>query len=184
MNCRQAREITAAKAAGELWPPEEQELRKHFLECAGCAELEGQLECAWDALDCHPTLEPSAEFLPRLRSRIREDRLATPKPRSFGVPLGWQWAALAGCVVVAALFLIHSGVFRSDAPVPEERAAVTASHDAGDEQFLRDLDRLMEYSAADSLSAYDSWPGAVQESTGQEAARPVPAKKLMKKEPA
>jgi predicted anti-sigma-YlaC factor YlaD len=184
MNCRQAREIMAAKAAGDLRLPEEQELRRHLLDCAGCAGLEDQLERAWDALDCHPTLEPSAEFLPRLRARIQAEQAEARKAWRFAAPLRWRWAALAVCAVVAAVLLTRPGVFHSNAPVSTEGAAITSSRDVSDERLLQDLDRLLEYSAADSLSIYDSWPGAVPESPGQETAKPVPAGKLMKKEPA
>lgn len=184
MNCRQAREIMAAHAADDPEPREERELRDHILGCASCAGLEDQLKRSWDALSCHPTLEPSAEFLPKLRRRIQAERAKAKGAWHLGLQHRWQWSALALGAVAIAVLLTRPGIFQSGAPAPAEKGAASASRDAFDEQLLRDLDQLLEYSAADSLSAYDFWPGPVPEGPEPEIAKPIPAKKLMMKEPA
>jgi anti-sigma factor RsiW len=184
MNCRQAREIIAAQTAGDLAPQRLREMQEHIRTCEACAELDEQFRQTWDALSCHPTLEPSADFMLRLRSRIQAEEARESKARHFGSLLKWRWAALAVCALAAAVLLTRPGLFHPGAPVSQEPVPVAVGRDSGDEQLLRDLDKLLDYSAADALSAYDSWPGGPPEGTIPEMPNPIPAKKLMKKEPA
>ncbi len=174
MNCERARRMMARKASRDLAPHEEQVLADHLSVCPGCARLENELERTWSALGLYPAVEPSPKFLPGLRAKLQLER-PTPEVR-WTWPFGrkWQWAAWAGCFLLAALVLTRTESMHRTAPTPVQTAKTAADSDRADEQFLQDLDDSLQHSAADYLSTYDSWPGMKREAANFEspAARP------------
>jgi predicted anti-sigma-YlaC factor YlaD len=183
MNCHRAREIMARKASREISSREDGLLKDHIAGCPECAGLEDQLERTWNALACHPAIEPSSEFLPKLRAKIARDRRRSHW--NLRPVLKWQLGALAVCALVAAVFLTRAALYRHDAPAASREILIQVDHNRWDEQFLQDLDTTLQQSAADSLSAYDSWSGSDSDNNESGTARPKPAHRIMKKkEPA
>ena len=183
MRCHRARRLLAQKESQGISPRTERALSDHVRICRDCAGLEDQLERTWRALSCHPQIEPSADFLANLRSRLRQEpgSVACRQTRRFIV--GWQWVALAAGILLAAVLLTKdSPMFRRASSV-ETPVKIAADSDRADEQFLEELQRILQRSEADYLAAYDSWPVPLQE-TGIPApdTNKGPAKSTMRKE--
>jgi anti-sigma factor RsiW len=179
MRCDRVRRILATKAARELTPREAQVLSVHLEECRACAALEDELDRTWRALECHPSATVSEDFLPRLRARLRAEQTEPRSGWSRRPAWSWRWAALAVGLTLAAVILSRDVQLRHEG----RQAGVAADRDRRDDQFLEDLEQTLQYSAADTLSAFDSWPFAPQESTAPEPSKAGPAKKLKQKEP-
>jgi len=174
MNCERARRMMARKASRDLAPHEEQALADHLSVCSGCARIEDELERTWSALGLYPSVESSPEFIPKLRAKLQVERPTPAVRRTWQFGRNWQWAALAGCFLLAALVLTRTESMHRTAPTPVQTAKTAADSDRSDEQFLQDLDDSLQHSAADCLSTYDSWPGIKRQAANFEspAARP------------
>jgi len=182
MNCERARRMLAQKAARDLSPHGEQVLADHLRVCPGCARLEDELERTWNVLGLYPAVEPSPEFLPKMRARLQAER-STPAIRwtwQFG--RNWQWAALAGCFLVAVIVLSRTESVHRTATTPIHIAQTAADSDRWDEQFLQNLDNSLQDSTADYLSTYDSWPGVESRATKFEVPAAKPPTTIGKKE--
>src|SRR5437867_9987484 len=137
MRCRTARRLAAELAEGAGGTPGQADLSVHLRSCPGCARLAEELARSWQALEAYPAIEPSNEFVPRLRARLE---IAEPRtaPEPFR-PAGWQWMALVATVLVAILV----GVSGLDQP-----RAVTESglsrRDLADDRFLADLETTLD----------------------------------------
>jgi hypothetical protein len=151
------------KVSREISPHKAKLLADHLSTCPQCAGLEDQLERAWNALECHPSVEPSPDFLPRLKARFRAEQPAQSAGRTWRQDLKWQWIALAACLLLAAVLLITKGQVRREALPPDQEVNMVVDRDRWDEQFLEDLEQTLQRSDAEYLSAYDSWPGAASE---------------------
>jgi hypothetical protein len=185
MSCRRARDIMEEKAAREINGCDEEWLQSHLRECPECAAIEGQLDRSWEALAAHPSVEPSAEFLPKLRSRIQAERNRSLSGWHRRPMLKWQLAALAVCVLITAVLLTKHDHFLPNFQIAPKEAAGPADRDRADDQFLQDLETTLQNSIADTLSTYDSWTGMVSDPKGPEANKPKPAEGVTKKkEPA
>jgi predicted anti-sigma-YlaC factor YlaD len=183
MRCDQVHGMMARKASEGLSPRAEQTLVDHLRSCSECAALEDQLGRTWNALECHPSLEVSADFLPRLKAKLKTEQ-ATPRAgRAWQPAWGWQWAAVAVCITLAVLILAKTGQFRHSTQRVDQGTNVAAERDRKDEQFLQDLEQTLQYSAADSLSTYDAWQASILEPTALESLKARPVAKTKKKEP-
>src|SRR2546426_11414247 len=101
MRCRTARRLAAELAEGVGGTPWQADLSDHLRSCPGCACLTEELARSWQALLAYPAIEPSKEFVPRLRARLQLDQPRTsPEPLR---PAGWQWMALLGPAPVPIL---------------------------------------------------------------------------------
>ncbi len=182
MRCDHARRMLARKASQDLDARDEELLASHLGGCAECSTFQDQIDRTWSALECHPTVEVSEDFIPRLKARLRADE-ARPHSAWRRLPAWrWQWAALALGITLAAVILSREGQLRDSAP-PANQGAGYADRDRKDEVFLQDLEKTLQYSVADALSAYDSWPATEQESSTPQPGNEVPAKKIKQKEP-
>ena len=179
MHCKRARRLLSEKASRSLGSRNERMLADHLRGCSGCAGLERQMEQAWMAMECYPAVEPSSDFLPRLRTRLRAERAVPPRREWLRQPgLVWQGMALAAGLVLFAVLVTKGGPPRRQA-LPERPAAATIQdRDRWDEQFLEDLEQTLAQSDADYLSTYDAWPGIVHENAGREREKTTPAGKL------
>ncbi len=137
------------------------------------------MEQAWTAMECYPAVEPSSDFLPRLKNRLRAERTAPPRKEWLRRPgLVWQGMALAAGLVLFAVLITKGGPPRQEA-LPERAAASTVQErDRWDEQFLEDLEQTLAQSDADYLSTYDAWPGVVHKNAGRGQGKANPAEKL------
>lgn len=181
MRCKRARRLLELKASQGLSPRDGKLLADHLTVCPECAEMETQLERTWEVLGHYLPVEPSPDFLPRMKARLRAERPAPRPGWNWHPRLGWQWLALAACVALFAVLLSKSGQLRQDDPGPSPAVKTATDHDRADDQFLEDLERTLQHSDADYLSTYDSWPAAMQDFVGPE---PSPAKlgKAIRKE--
>ncbi len=182
MRCDQARRMLARKASRDLKPRDEKALASHLNSCTECAAFQDQLDRTWDALECHPSVEVSEDFIPKLKAKLKADEAL---PRSFWTwrpAWGWQWAALAVGITLAVVILTRGGQFRHSVP-PANPGASLSNRDRSDEQFLQDLEKTLQYSVSDALSAYDSWPATEQESAAPAPGKTAPTKKIKQKEP-
>ncbi|MBP1595252.1 MAG: hypothetical protein H6Q05_629 [Acidobacteria bacterium] len=161
MRCYRARGLLRRKAAESLSDSQERRLEEHLGACLACSKLTEEIERAWAALGHLPTVEPSADFLPRLKARLREED--TSSRQGTGPVRSWRWVAVAACVLLAAVFAARFETGRQN-PSPEERTAVSArDSNVPDEQFLQDLEEILQQSDVDFLSAYDVWPAVPQD---------------------
>jgi len=168
MRCHRARRLMARKASRGLSPRADRALSDHMRLCRGCAGLEKQLERTWEALSCHPQIEPSADFLANLRSRLHEEPVSAGSRQSRRFNMRWQWMALAAGILLAAVLLTGiPRVFR-DTSSAELQVGATVGSDRADEQLLEELQGILRHSEADYLAVYDSWPVPLQE-TGSPA---------------
>jgi hypothetical protein len=86
---------------------------------------------------------------------------------TLGRVMGWQWMTLAASVLVLAIVLVPSSVYRQ--PIQG-----ISSTDQWDDSFLQDLDNSLDRSETNYLPAYDAWAdenassdsGGVQENPG------------------
>jgi predicted anti-sigma-YlaC factor YlaD len=182
MRCDHVRRFLARKAARDLTPREARVLAEHLNACRECAALEDQLDRTWRALECHPSVTVSEGFLPQLKAKLRAEKTKSRSGWIHHHAWGWRWAALAVGVTLAAVFLTRDGQLRHEARQAGQHAGALTDRDQRDEQFLEDLEQTLQYSAADALSAFDSWPIAPQESKASEPSNAGPAKKLKQKE--
>ncbi len=183
MRCDQARRMSERKAARGLSPRDEEILAEHLSACTECTALESQLDRTWQALEHHPSIEVSEKFLPQLRAKLRAEN---PEPRRGWVwrpAWGWRWAAVAVGIALAVVILARSGQLRHETGSKPPHATIISDRDRRDDQFLEDLERTLQYSAADTLSAFDSWPYAPQDSPAYEPTKILPAKNPKQKEP-
>lgn len=170
------------KASRDPDAPAERGLLEHLGICTECAKLADQLERTWIAMEHHPTVEVSQDFVPKLKARIRTERAAAGAGRKRRPALRWQWAAVAVCVMLAAVVLMRTWhPWNADAGV-DETDKLAAERNHRDELFLQNLEQTLRTSAPDYLSTYDSWPGGIPEQLGIEPSGSRPARKAMKKE--
>ena len=181
MNCKRARRMLGRKASRDLAPHEEQVLTDHLSVCPRCTRLEDELEHTWSALELYPAVEPSPEFLPKLRARLQAERSTPAVRRTWHFGRNWQWAALAGCFLLAVLVLTRTESMHRTASTSIQTAQ-TADSDRWDEQFLQNLDESLQHSTADYLSTYDSWPGIKREATNFKSPAAKPPATTGKKE--
>ncbi len=154
------------KTSSTLSHGRERELADHLGACPECAALEDELEKVWQALAWHPTVEPSPEFLPRLKARIRAEQFEL-RPRSIWHPnLDWRWVGLAACILFGVVVLARFGPMRPHDSATAPGQNVAAEHDRWDDKFLEDLEQTLRRSDVDYLSTYDSWPVSAQEPAG------------------
>ena len=180
MRCNRARRLLSRKAAQSVSIRQERKLEEHLGACEACSRLTDDLDRAWGALEYHPTVEPSADFIPMLKARLREEDTSSPG-RARPV-LSWRLVAMAACLLFAAVFLARLETGRQN-PSPSDLAAVlVAEPNVPDEQFLRDLEEILQQPRVDFLSAYDVWPGISQDSADREAQEPGQADRSNKKE--
>jgi len=161
MRCTQARRLMEMQAAQGIGPDPERQLAEHLAGCPECSGLARQLDRVWDALAWHPRVEPSPDFLPRLRARIR----AEEETHRSGRPPAWQWrwAALGAAVLLAIAILSRQGGIQPPVAITPDGASAAMERDSWDEQFLEELEQTLHRSDADLLSTYDSWPASAQE---------------------
>ncbi len=183
MRCEHTRRMLARKVSGELSARDEQALASHLRSCADCASFQDQLDRAWNALAYYPPLEVSADFVPKLKAKLRTAAIPRRPAWSWQPSWGWQWAALAVCLTLAVVFLTRDGLLRHSGTPANSGTSVTADRDRKDEQFLQDLEQTLQYSVADALSAYDSWPDTGRESSSAGLPENGPSKKMKQKEP-
>lgn len=183
MQCDHARRMLARKASQELDPCDQQALASHLGSCAGCADFQEQLDRTWSALAHYPTLKVSEDFLPRLRTKLNTNEAPPRSAWKWRAAWGWQWAALAVCVTLAVVILTRDGQLRHSPSRGIITPSATADGDRRDEQFLQDLEQTLQYSAADALSIYDSWPDTGQEVSSSGASKAESPKKMKQKEP-
>jgi len=182
MRCHRARRLLARKESQGISSNEGRVLSDHLSICRECAGLEDQLERTWSALFYHPQIEPSPDFLARLRFRLRAEPASPESRQTRQFNLRWQWVALAAGVLLATILLTkNSPISRHSAPA-EPGIKVSADRDPGDEQFLEQLERTLQHSDADYLATYDSWPGALQESGRVSPAKTGPVESTKRKE--
>ncbi|MGA2261035.1 MAG: hypothetical protein ABSH28_06335 [Acidobacteriota bacterium] len=166
MRCTRAQSILARKAARGISADDERLLVEHLRACPECAGLEDELERTWSALECHPLVKPSPDFVPRLKAKLRAEREASPVLWTWRPDRKWQWLAAAACILLATVLLTRNGPLRHNTqPANQELGMAAADRDRGDEKILQDLEQTLEYSDADYLSAYDLWPGSPRETT-------------------
>lgn len=182
MNCERARRMLTRKASRDLAPHEEQVLAHHLSVCPRCARLEDELERTWSALGLYPPVEPSPEFLPKLRAKLQAERLTPAVQWTWHFGRNWQWAALAGCFLLAVLVLTRTESMHRTASTPIQTAQTAADTDRWDEQFLQNLDESLQHSIADYLSTYDSWPSMKREAANFESPAAKPPATTGKKE--
>ena len=182
MNCERARRMLEGKASRDLAPHEEQVLTDHLSICPECARLEDELERTWSALGLYPAIEPSAEFLPKLRAKLRAEMSTPVVRRTWSLGRNWQWAALAGCFLLAALVLFRTESVNRTPAASVQTTQTGTDKDRWDEQFLQDLDDSLQHSAADYLSAYDSWPGMKKQAANFKSPQAKPPAATGKKE--
>jgi hypothetical protein len=182
MRCDRARRLLELKTSHTLGQGRERELADHLGACPECAALEDELEQAWQALAWHPTVEPSPDFLFRLKARIRAEQFE-PRPRSIWHPnLNWRWVGLAACILLAVVVLARFGPMRPHDSTRAPGQNVAIEHDRWDDQFLEDLDQTLWRSDLDYLSTYDSWPASAQEPAGFSSKPGKPVERSKKKE--
>jgi len=161
MRCRTARRLAAELAEGVGGTPWQADLSDHLRSCPGCACLTEELARSWQALLAYPAIEPSKEFVPRLRARLELDEPRT-SPEPFR-PAGWQWMA----VVATALVAILVGPSGLDQP-----RAVTESglsrRDLADDRFLADLQTTLDHFDSTYFPVHSSWPDSLLDPTSQE----------------
>lgn len=183
MRCDHTRRMLARKASRDLSARDQQMLASHLSSCAECAAFQDQLDRTWSALEYHPSLEVSEDFLPRLKAKLGAGEALPRSAWTWRPAWGWQWAALAVCITLAVVILTRGGQLRHSVPPANQGTSMTADRDQRDEQFLQDLEQTLQFSVADALSAYDSWPATAQESSTPEPSKAGPAKKMKQKEP-
>jgi predicted anti-sigma-YlaC factor YlaD len=181
MRCNQARRLLARMATLDLAPPEERRLKEHLSACAGCSTWAAQLARAWQALDHYPEVEVSPDFIPRFRARILAESRHSRTDRPWWA--GWRWAAAAAGILAAAVLISQIGYFQRSEPDAAAISQLAVERDQRDELFLQDLEQTLQTSAADFLSAYDSWPGEAPERVEDESVKSPASGKIMKKEP-
>jgi hypothetical protein len=182
MRCHRARRLLARKESQSISGREERILSGHLSICRECAGLEDQLERTWNALSYHPQIEPSPGFLAALRRKLRAEPVApeSRQPRQFH--LRWQWVALAAGILLAAILLTRDRPISGPSPTAEPGIKIAADRDRGDEQFLEELERILQRSDADYLATYDSWPGVLQETGSLSPAKKGPVASSLRKE--
>jgi hypothetical protein len=168
MRCQGAYRLLGRKESRGLDPREERLLSDHLNVCPECRDIEDQLERTWHALSGHPQIEPSEDFLARVRFRIRAETPSREVRQNRWAHLRWQWVALAAGIVLAAILLTKAVPISSRPPASEPGASIGT--DRGDELLLDEIERILQRSETDYLAAYDSWPGALPETgkTGPE----------------
>jgi hypothetical protein len=182
MRCDQARRILERKASMEIDLDDERKLKEHQNVCPACAGLEDQLERTWHALEEIKPMEPSPDFLPRFRARLRdeEDRGTQGFPWQKGP--GWRWIALAACILLAAVLLTRTGLVRHGTSLAPQVSDTSHDRDGWDERFLQDLDQALQHADLDYLATYDSWPETVPEAKSVAPADVRPGYHVKKKE--
>ena len=182
MRCFRARRLMSRRAAQGLSMHQEQMLQEHLVTCGACSRLTDELERAWKALEFHPILEPSADFIPRFKARLREEEPASREKPVWKPVLSWRWMAMAACILLAVVLISRHETGQQDSSSPPDRAAVSvADQSIPDEQFLQDLEEILQQSGTDVLSAYDVWPGIAQDSGNRESPKAGPAEGINKK---
>jgi hypothetical protein len=182
MRCNRARRLLERKASREISPHKAELLADHLGKCPQCAGLEDQLERAWSALGCHPSVEPSPDFLPRLKARLRAEQTVQGAGGTWRHNLKWQWVALGACLLLVAVLLTRNGQLRHGALPPDQGLNLATDRDRKDEQFLQDLEQTLQRSDAEYLSAYSAWPGAANEAAHLELPKARPVDETKKKE--
>jgi hypothetical protein len=135
-------------------------LAQHLSSCTRCALFVEELRRSWEALADFPEIEPSADFVPRFRSRtILPGRFA-----GYAQPLGWHWMALACSLAVVVLCTLS---LRRITP-PAVVAAGFTVRDAADDHFLNELDDSLARLDAD-FPLFDSWPNSLLDPGSQES---------------
>jgi len=182
MRCHRARRLLARKESRRISRREERILSDHLSICRECAGLEDQLERTWSALSHHPQIEPSPDFLAKLRFKLRAEPAPPESRQARHLSLRWQWVALAAGILLAAILLTRDRPISRHSPTAEPGIKIAADRDRGDEQFLEELERILQRPDADYLATYDSWPGALQETGSISPAKQGPVESTVRKE--
>lgn len=182
MRCKRARSLWVRKVSEGISPQQEKVLDDHLKACPACGRMETELEETWNALGSSPGIEPSADFLPRLRVKLQAEQ-SQPRPEQRRrLSLKWQWAALAACALLAAVLLTRNGQFRHEALPSSQGVKIATDSDHSDEQLLQDIERALQSADTDYLSTYDSWPDVARQSPGSETFKGNPANRTKRKE--
>ncbi len=182
MRCNRARRLWARKFSRGISQRQDGLLARHLKVCEACSRIEQELDMTWNALGAFAGIEPSADFLPRLRTKLRAEDGSSAPERKWHYHLRWQWAALAVCALLAIVLLKQDRQFRHEASPGSQVLKTAADSDRADEQLLLDLDHVLQSADNDYLSAYDSWPGLTHQPSGREPARENPSAKSKRKE--
>jgi len=99
MNCTSAKGLLEAYLDNELDAAQQAEIAAHLESCASCAASLDRLKQLSAAIR-NPEFEyqPPAYFEARVRGALRES--ARPERRNYAF---WRWAALAACLILAAV---------------------------------------------------------------------------------
>jgi len=109
-------ELLLACEEGEVNEEQKNEVRFHLSGCSTCRKEQELLERSWQALDAFECIEPSANFIPALREKIRKKE-RQPPIRWF--PAWTLAAALLLVLLGAGLLLWHNHYIPLDIVKPE-----------------------------------------------------------------
>ena len=142
MDCNKVRELILTYAGSRETAAEE--VHEHLKSCAGCRRQWEQVAGVWDLLGEHPTLEPSAHFLARLRRRIFQG-----SPWRVLIPIG-----VAAAAILAIVFSLPGDDPAKPGPgsgpdIPVVRLSTE------DQEVLDNLELLENYELIQALEAVD-----------------------------
>jgi anti-sigma factor RsiW len=132
MKCHNIEKKLSAYQDKELKPQEQEEVRRHLLDCQSCRTLHERLEQTWQTLGELEEIRPDPWFYPRLSRKIKESRertgfpvlqhvfqlLRTPAIASILLAVGILAGTYFGSIMVRSDFF----PFRSEQPTYSQEA--------------------------------------------------------------
>ncbi len=166
MRCRKARRLISELSEGAAQAAENPALAQHLESCATCRDLLRELTALWQVMGSIPVVESSPDFLAKFQGRLGRAQ-GGPRHRRLRVfPVaGWQWMALAACVLVVGILLTLNAPV--NAPVVDS-ARLNGRADAVDELLIKDVEQSLSRKTDEYLQVYDSWSIARSEPSDQE----------------